>query len=75
MFRRIGWIILFGIIWLALVGGVPDVDEAMYLKVFQDLWSLDDCVEKILKAGVLAYEVLQEYGRVRQGLLLGRYSQ
>ena len=74
MLRRIGWIILFGSSWLALVGGAPDVDEAVYLKVFQDLWSLDDCVEEVLKAGVLAYEVLREYRRVRQGLLPGRHS-
>ena len=68
MLRRIGWIILFGSSWLALVGRVPVVDEAVYVKVFVDLCSLDDCVEKVLKAGVLAYEVLREYGKVRPGL-------
>lgn len=61
------WAMLFLSSWIGLymIVGTPDVSnlsEALFIKVSKDAWALDGRLEKLLKAYVLANEVLKGYG-------------
>lgn len=59
--------VLFLVIWVLLltVNGGPEVSDVLFTKFLKDAWSLDDHIEKFLKAGVLAVKLLKGYGNLR----------